>query len=158
MRRRRKNTGMDAQFGKRLRALRKQMKLSQTRLGKMAGVHYNHIGRYERGIALPSLVVIDRLARAFGVSVDTLINGPAPLPPAPEDEPSAAGTRADDECEETSPAAPSPAPASSRIASRLGRLMAAVPTLGPEDQAVAAAVIEALLLKSKIEDFTLGRR
>ena len=52
-------------FGVRLRALRKQKRLSQDRLGKAVGVHYNQIGQYERGAALPSAPVLTALARVF---------------------------------------------------------------------------------------------
>jgi DNA-binding XRE family transcriptional regulator len=41
-------------FAARLRQLRKQKNLSQADLAKIVGVHYNHIGRYERGSSRPS--------------------------------------------------------------------------------------------------------
>ena len=36
-------------FTQGLRDLRKQKNLSQTELGKLAGLHYTHTGRFERG-------------------------------------------------------------------------------------------------------------
>lgn len=62
-------------FRQRLRQLRIQKKLSQTELGQIAGMHYNHIGRYERGGSLPTAEALQRLADALGVSSDYLLNG-----------------------------------------------------------------------------------
>jgi len=55
--------------------LRKQKNLSQTALGKIVGVHYSHIGRYERGISRPAADTLKKLADALGVSGDYLIEG-----------------------------------------------------------------------------------
>lgn len=66
---------MKDDFSQRLRQLRIQKKLSQTELGKLAGLHYNHIGRYERGGSRPTADALQRLADALGVSGDYLING-----------------------------------------------------------------------------------
>ena len=41
-------------FAERLRSLRKQKNLPQTELGKLAGLHYTHIDRFERGASRPS--------------------------------------------------------------------------------------------------------
>jgi transcriptional regulator with XRE-family HTH domain len=49
--------------------------LSQTELGKLVGVHYTHIGRYERGISKPAAETLNRLANVLGVSGDYLIEG-----------------------------------------------------------------------------------
>lgn len=69
-----KPTGEDG-FARRLRELRRGRNLSQTELGTMAGVHYTHIGRYERGVSRPSADTLGRLADALGVSGDYLIDG-----------------------------------------------------------------------------------
>ena len=47
--------------------------LSQTELGKIIDIHYTHISRYERGIALPSIDCIKRIAKEFKVSTDYLL-------------------------------------------------------------------------------------
>jgi len=39
------------------------------------GVHYTHIGRYERGISQPAAETLNRLANVLGVSGDYLIEG-----------------------------------------------------------------------------------
>lgn len=62
-------------FAARLRALRKQKNLSQTELGQLAGLHYTHIGRFERGIALPGSDTLRRLADALSVTSDYLLEG-----------------------------------------------------------------------------------
>lgn len=55
--------------------MRKQKNLSQTALGKIVGVHYSHIGRYERGISRPAADTLKKIADALGVSGDYLIEG-----------------------------------------------------------------------------------
>lgn len=62
-------------FASRLKQLRTQRSLSQTELAKKVGVHYNHIGRYERGQSKPSAETLTRLAEALGVSGDFLMEG-----------------------------------------------------------------------------------
>ncbi len=62
-------------FAARLLSLRKQKNLSQTELGKLVGVHYSHIGRYELGISRPAADTLKRMADALGVSGDYLIEG-----------------------------------------------------------------------------------
>lgn len=62
-------------FAKRLRELRKQKNLSQTELGELAGLHYTHIGRFERGTSRPGGDTLKRLADALGVTSDYLLEG-----------------------------------------------------------------------------------
>lgn len=62
-------------FSERLRSLRKQKNLSQTELGKLANLHYTHIGRFERGASRPSGDTLKRLADALDVSSDYLLEG-----------------------------------------------------------------------------------
>ncbi len=66
---------MDDGFAERLRALRKQRNLSQSELAGLVGVHYNHIGRYERGESRPGATTLKRLADALGISTDYLMEG-----------------------------------------------------------------------------------
>lgn len=67
----------DDHFAGRLRELRRQRNLSQTELGKLVGIHYTHVGRYERGISRPTAATLMRLAEVLGVSGDYLIEGAA---------------------------------------------------------------------------------
>jgi transcriptional regulator with XRE-family HTH domain len=62
-------------FAERLKQLRQQKKLSQTELAEIVGLHYNHIGRYERGVSRPAADALKRLADALGVTTDYLIDG-----------------------------------------------------------------------------------
>jgi transcriptional regulator with XRE-family HTH domain len=62
-------------FPDRLKQLRKQNDLSQSQLAEKVNLHYNHIGRYERGQSRPTSDALSRLAEALGVSTDYLIDG-----------------------------------------------------------------------------------
>jgi len=62
-------------FAKRLKELRLNKKVSQTELGKIVGLHFTHISRYERGISQPTAEKIKRLAEFLGVTTDYLIEG-----------------------------------------------------------------------------------
>jgi len=62
-------------FPQRLRELRKRKDLSQTELGLLAGLHYTHIGRFERGTSRPSGDTLKRLADALDVTSDYLLDG-----------------------------------------------------------------------------------
>ncbi len=62
-------------FAERLRALRKQKNLSQTELGKLASLHYTHIGRFERKVSRPGSDALKRLAQALNVTSDYLLEG-----------------------------------------------------------------------------------
>ena len=62
-------------FSTRLRNLRREKNLSQTGLGKIINLHYTNIGRYEKGISRPSADILKRLADAFGVTTDFLMEG-----------------------------------------------------------------------------------
>ncbi|MCU7860698.1 MAG: helix-turn-helix domain-containing protein [Candidatus Thiodiazotropha sp. (ex Lucinoma kastoroae)] len=68
-------TDTRSDFSERLRSLRKQKNLSQTELGKLARLHYTHIGRFERGTSRPSGDTLKRLADALDVSSDYLLEG-----------------------------------------------------------------------------------
>lgn len=69
--------GVLESFAQRLRKLRKNRNLSQTELGQRAGLHYTHIGRFERGTSRPSGDTLKRLADALGVTSDYLLDGAA---------------------------------------------------------------------------------
>lgn len=64
-------------FSERLRDLRRGKNLSQSELGKLVGLHYTQIGRYERGESRPSSDVLKRLAGVLNVSTDFLMDGSA---------------------------------------------------------------------------------
>ena len=59
-------------FGARIATLRKNKRLSQQELGRMASTSGDLIGRYERDEVKPSIEVVIKLADALGVSLDFL--------------------------------------------------------------------------------------
>ncbi|WP_258402254.1 helix-turn-helix domain-containing protein, partial [Lonsdalea populi] len=65
----------DTGFAQRLRDLRRQKGLSQSELGKLADLHYTHIGRFERGTSRPGGDTLKRLADALDVTGDYLLEG-----------------------------------------------------------------------------------
>mgnify|MGYP006293860297 CR=1 FL=1 len=61
-------------IGDRIQALRKQHGWSQRQLAKKVGTSGPIVGRYERGEMTPSVEVAKKLAAAFGVTLDFLVN------------------------------------------------------------------------------------
>ena len=62
-------------FGRRLKGLRTQRRLSQKQLGTKAGCSGRRISRYERGTTLPPLPVLVLLREALRVPLDLLVRG-----------------------------------------------------------------------------------
>ncbi len=63
-------------FGNRLRKLRRDTDMTQRQLGKIIGVTYAAIDRYETTPdSYPSVKVLIRLANVFHVSIDYLLQG-----------------------------------------------------------------------------------
>ena len=60
-------------FGKNLRKIRLSKKLSQGDVAKVLGVHRSYISGLERGVRNPSLVTVQKVAKALGVSAGKLI-------------------------------------------------------------------------------------
>jgi transcriptional regulator with XRE-family HTH domain len=60
-------------LAKKLVDLRKARNLTQKELAKSIGVHFSHMSRYERGISLPSIDVVKKIAQVFNVSTDYLL-------------------------------------------------------------------------------------
>jgi len=57
-----------------IRERRKELKLTQKELAKKVGVSFRTIQNYENGITPPSLYIIEKIALALEVSVETLIS------------------------------------------------------------------------------------
>jgi transcriptional regulator with XRE-family HTH domain len=60
-------------LGSHIATLRKDKKISQQELGKLAGTSGDLIGRYERDEVKPSIEVVIKLADALNVSLDYLV-------------------------------------------------------------------------------------
>ena len=60
-------------LAKKIVQLRKERNLTQKELASIVGVHFSHMSRYERGISLPSIDVVKKLAQMFHVSADDLL-------------------------------------------------------------------------------------
>lgn len=56
-------------LGARLKELRRRAKISQEELGSRAGLHWTYLSDLERGRQSPTLDVVNRVARALGVTL-----------------------------------------------------------------------------------------
>lgn len=61
-------------FRHRIKALRETNKLTQSELAEAAELSINFLARIERGEAIPSLVTLDKLAKALGMELYELLN------------------------------------------------------------------------------------
>jgi transcriptional regulator with XRE-family HTH domain len=61
------------QFGKKIRAVRKKLGISQEELGFRAGIHRTYVGSIERGEQNISIDNIHRLAKALKVEPKELL-------------------------------------------------------------------------------------
>lgn len=74
-------------FGRRLREVREGQGISQEKLADLAGLHRTYVSSVERGKNNISVVNIERLAVALGVSLRDLMPPDDPPAPAPESTP-----------------------------------------------------------------------
>ena len=64
---------ISVKFGKRVKELRKQKRMSQGDLAKILGVHPTYISGIERGVRNMALKNIEKLAKALGVKIEELM-------------------------------------------------------------------------------------
>jgi transcriptional regulator with XRE-family HTH domain len=112
-------------FGEKLKALRKERGWSQDELGRRAGIHGRHVGKYEIGRAMPNAETVVQLAKVLGVSIDYLLR---------------------DDLDEDA------APAGALRDQELLRKFAAVEQMDEEDRRVIASLIDAYIKKHQIEE------
>lgn len=62
-------------FGERLRQVRSAQGISQEKLAELAGLHRTYVSSVERGERNISLVNIEKLAQALGVTLKALMPG-----------------------------------------------------------------------------------
>ena len=60
-------------FGKRVREIREKKEISQERLGELADLHRTYVSSLERGKRNVSLLNIEKLATALGVTMAQLV-------------------------------------------------------------------------------------
>lgn len=60
-------------FGKHLRKIRESKGLTQEGLADLAGMHFTYIGQIERGKRNPSLINLERLAKALKIDAGKLL-------------------------------------------------------------------------------------
>lgn len=65
---------MDMAIGEKILRLRKERSWSQQQLAKMIGTSGPIIGRYERSEMVPSVEVAKKMADAFGITLDYLVD------------------------------------------------------------------------------------
>lgn len=62
-----------SKFGQKVRKMRLQKKMSQGDIARILGVHRTYISGLERGVRNPSLLTIQKVAKALGVNAKNLI-------------------------------------------------------------------------------------
>jgi transcriptional regulator with XRE-family HTH domain len=65
-------TTAQQKLGKKVKQLRTDAKLSQEQLGEVTGLDRTYISGIERGVRNPSFINLEKLAKAFGVSISEL--------------------------------------------------------------------------------------
>jgi transcriptional regulator with XRE-family HTH domain len=72
---RRKAISPEIAFGRVLRSIRQNSKISQDDLGAKSGYHRTYIGQLERGEKSPSLRTLFNIAASLGVSPSSIVRG-----------------------------------------------------------------------------------
>ena len=62
-------------FARNFSNLRKKMGLSQEQMAERCGVSRSALAKWESAESIPNIMVIDRVAKEFGVTIDELVNG-----------------------------------------------------------------------------------
>lgn len=67
------DSDLSNRFGDLVRRLRLAAAMSQEDLAHAAGLHATYVSRLERGLRMPSLLVVHKLAAAFGLTLTALM-------------------------------------------------------------------------------------
>lgn len=62
-------------IGKLIAKLRKEKELTQQELGDKVGVGFRAVSKWERGLTLPDISIINELSKILGISSDELLSG-----------------------------------------------------------------------------------
>ena len=62
-------------IGKLIARLRKSKGLTQSELGDMVGVGFRAVSKWENGLTVPDISIINDLSKLLGISADELLNG-----------------------------------------------------------------------------------
>jgi len=62
-----------SKFGQKVRKVRLKKKMSQGDIARILGVHRTYISGLERGVRNPSLLTIQKVAKALGVNAKNLM-------------------------------------------------------------------------------------
>lgn len=60
--------------GKTIRELRKQKRISQEKLADAIDSHQVYISEIERGLKMPSLTILDDMAKSFGITLTEMVS------------------------------------------------------------------------------------
>jgi len=61
------------EFNKKIKEVRLKKKMSQGDVAKILGVHRSYISGLERGVRNPSLLTVQKVAKALGVSIKEIL-------------------------------------------------------------------------------------
>lgn len=64
----------NVRFGQRIAELRKNAQFSQEALALKSGINRTYMGAIERGEKTPSLLIINKIAQAFGLTLKQLFD------------------------------------------------------------------------------------
>lgn len=64
----------NVRFGQRIAELRKNAQFSQETLALKSGINRTYMGAIERGEKTPSLLIINKIAQAFGLTLKQLFD------------------------------------------------------------------------------------
>ena len=65
---------INKKLGSKIRELRKERELTQEDLAYKAGLDYSYINQIENGKRNPSMEAVEKIAKALGVKVQTLVS------------------------------------------------------------------------------------